>query len=571
MSDLVASFFIEPVLSDDETTVSLRASARLVNEAGFSPISLKPILDLIGQRGFGRFRINEEKIEEIILALTEELGQIDTSTEVKNFVIETDGIAEAIDATAEVDVAKDQLEASLNITPAEGGKHLLLAAAEQLLEENKVTYGVDKQKLDNLLSEAQRATDGGVCSAVVAFALMPVAGIDSQFIPLVMTANERILKPKILEDGSVDMHDLGELPTVAKNVPVMRREPATKGEKGINVNWEFLAPDPGIEFEFKLGKGTIVSSEDSNILLSLIAGQPNLTERGMKVDDAVAVKAVDLHTGNINLDANLMVKGDIAEGMKVRCKGDITVGGVIESADVRAKGNIIVGKGIIGRTTHPSSKGRKYTVYVQAKGSISAAFASYAKLQAVGDINMIEQLLHCNVSSKGKVVVGNDKTLGSQIVGGITKAYDSIESDIFGSSAGVITQLDLSGTFQVKYYEVACNRSILDGTIDLLDKRRDDYSLAMNLSMSGDKTVDIDALKSELYSLEKKIDELEKQGDMLVAECSKLCKGLAVKAKKTIQPNVMVRIGFSKLKTSRKLRSGDLYYDDGKISYNPHT
>jgi len=146
MSDLVASFFIEPVLSDDETTVSLRASARLVNEAGFSPISLKPILDLIGQRGFGRFRINEEKIEEIILALTEELGQIDTSTEVKNFVIETDGIAEAIDATAEVDVAKDQLEASLNITPAEGGKHLLLAAAEQLLEENKVTYGVDKQK-----------------------------------------------------------------------------------------------------------------------------------------------------------------------------------------------------------------------------------------------------------------------------------------------------------------------------------------------------------------------------------------------------------------------------------------
>jgi len=570
MSDLVPTFTIETLLSEDGTKVSLRATAGFVNKSIYQPINTDSIHQLLTKDGYKRFRFDEEQISEISSALTEATEEIQTEEDAKGFSVETDPIAEAFDALAEVEVSEDKLQAILSITPAEGGKNITLVDAETLLDEQGVTYGINTTTIEELITKATTSPAQKICSAVAAEALMPVRGNDSEFIPLVDTANERILKPRILEDGTVDMLDLGDLPTVSNGTQLMRKEPPTEGEKGIDVLWGFIPAEPGTDLEYKPGAGTKISEDDELILLSTISGQPNLLKNGMKVDDAVQVKAVDLSTGHMKLDANLIVKGDIAEGMKVRCEGDITVGGVIESADVKAKGNIIIGKGILGRTPDHSKNENKLTVSIQAEGSISAMFASYALISAGEDILIAEQLLHCDTTSKGKILVGNDKTVGSQIVGGISKAAKSIETDILGASAGVFTQFDLSGPFNVKNYEVSCNRSIIDGKTTMLDNMRDAYSKFMNLQMTEARKVHMQKIKNTISFLENEITELEEQNLLLMEESEQLCHGLAVRAKRKIQPNVALKIGHSKYRTTRERESGELYYEGGEIRYQPN-
>jgi len=569
MTDLVPTFIIEAVLSSDETKVSLRATARMVNESLCKPITPESIVELLKSRGYGIFRIDNNQISEIASALSEALEQIEDENDVKGFVVETEAVAEAINASGEVEITKDKLTAVLTITPAEGGKALTSEDAEKLLTKAGVSFGTDPEKLNALISESRQKEDLEKCSAEVAFAQMPVRGDDAQFIPLVDTANERVLKPRLKPDGTVDMLDLGDLPTVGENAELMRKEPPTEGKKGINVCWEFMPAEPGKDMDFKPGSGTKISDEDELILVSTISGQPNLQDKGMKVDDVVQVKAVDLHTGHMKLDANLLVKGDVGEGMKVRCKGDVTIGGVVESADIKAKGNIIIGKGILGRTADHSKKDYKLTVSVKADGNISAMFASYARLEAGGDIMISEQLLHCDTDCDGNVQVGNEKTVGSQIVGGITRSSTSIQADILGASAGVFTLFDLSGPFNVKHYEVACNHSIIDGKSALLDNMRDAYSRFVSIPLTAGRQVHIDKIKNTITYLENEIKELEERAELLMKECETFCHGLTVRAKHKIQPNVKVQIGHENIKIRKKREAGVLLYEEGDVIYKP--
>lgn len=569
MSDLVPTFIIEPLFSEDESKLSLRATARFVNKLSCSPISSESILQLLDRRGFGRLRIMQDQVDEIVEALNEAITQIKDESDTKVFSIETDAIAEAIDATAEVEIRDDKLEAILSITSSEGGSDLILSDAERLLEEVGVTYGIDSTCLEELLAKAKTTPAGELVSSVVAVALMPERGKDADFVPLVETANERILKPHLSEDGSVDMLDLGDMPTVRIGAELLKKEILTDGKKGIDVCSGIIATEPGKDFDFKPGAGTKISDDDELILVSTISGQPNLLPRGMKVDNAVQVKAVDLSTGHISLDANLIVKGDIAEGMKVRCDGDITVGGVIESADVIAKGSIIIGKGILGRTAEHAKSSTELSVSIKAGGNIYAMFASYARLEASGDIIIAEQLLHCDTTCESKIIVGNEKTVGSQIVGGITRSSQSIETDILGASAGVPTRLDLSGPFNVKSYELSCNRSIVDGKNSMLNNMRNAYSKFAALTVSEARKQHLGKIKNTINYLESEIKELITKGDQLNEESEQICNGLVVRAKRKIQPNVALKIGKSQFKSTRARESGELYYKKKEIHYKP--
>ncbi|MFT5452052.1 MAG: hypothetical protein ACI9N9_001539, partial [Enterobacterales bacterium] len=66
MSELVPTFIIEPILSDDELKVSLRATARIVDKSNCKAITSEAIQQLLEQRGFARYRIIQEQIDEIV-------------------------------------------------------------------------------------------------------------------------------------------------------------------------------------------------------------------------------------------------------------------------------------------------------------------------------------------------------------------------------------------------------------------------------------------------------------------------------------------------------------------------
>lgn len=566
MTDKVATFQLTVKRTDDGREVFIHAAARMVSASLAPTLDQTFIKNLLDTNDCGKFERDDDAIDELVTALADTLAQITTEEDAEGVEFDTNSIATAVDARADIEVSSDKMTATLKITPAKGGEDLTLDSAKAVLDEAGVTYGIDEKRINQLLEQAKVTTEDSV-EDQVAFGLEPVDGEDAQFIPLVPTANERILKPRVREDGTVDMHDLGDLPTVKEGTHLMRKEPPTDGEKGIDVSWEFVAPKKGIDKTLKPGSGTRISDEDQNLLIAAISGQPNLLDNTMKVDDAVQVKAVDLQTGNMILDANLIVKGDIGEGMKVESEGDITVGGVIESAQVKARGNIIVGKGIIGRPH--SDKGADYTAHVQADGDISAMFASYAKLRTKKDLHIAEQLLHCDTYVEGEITVGNEKTVGSQIVGGITRASEGIKVDILGTSAGVATSLDLSGRLLLKQMEISCNHSIIAGREKVTQTMIDALSKFSTLPSTPARQEHIAKIKNTITHLKDQLEKSSALDEQLKQELKELCQGVQVKVKKKIQPNVSLRVGHHVFKTSRERESGQLYFKDDEIKYRP--
>ena len=568
MSDKVATFQLTLRTSVDEREVFVYAEARMVPEAVAPTLDNNYIVTLLSNNGYGDYQINNEAIDEIISALDETLTQISSEADTEGLNFETNTIAVAADAEAIVEVPSDKMTALLTIRPSRGGDDLSMEQVKKALEEAEVTYGIDDGCIQKLLDEAM-TTELDHIEAQVAFGREPVNGEDAKFIPLVPTANERILKPRLLDDGTVDMHDLGDLPTVKAGTHLMRKEPPTEGETGINVKYGYIAPKKGIDKSFKPGQGTEISSDDEFLLIATISGQPNLKDNGMKVDDAVQVAAVDLHTGNMILDANLLVKGDIGEGMKVRCEGDITVGGVIESADVKAKGNIIVGKGIIGRPHH-DSKQHDYTCTVEAEGDISAMFSSYTKITTDGDLLIAEQLLHCDSTANGKVVVGNEKTVGSQIVGGVTRAHDGVHTDILGASAGVPTHIDLSGKLELKQMEISAVHSTIAGKEQSVQTMIEALSKSQMLPATPARQEHIQKIKNTIEFVKNEIAETEAIEQQVRKEVEELSEGIQITAKKKIQPNVTVKMGHHHFKNRREREAGSLFYQGGEIKYDSH-
>ena len=67
-------------------------------------------------------------------------------------------------------------------------------------------------------------------------------GEDARFELLVSDARDR--SPQVNEHGFIDFRELGEIPVVTADQPLMRRIPATPGQLGCNVRGESIEPQP---------------------------------------------------------------------------------------------------------------------------------------------------------------------------------------------------------------------------------------------------------------------------------------------------------------------------------------
>ncbi len=562
------SFLLETIVDDETHKVSLRVNFLLSDSNTQPAINKELVIGLLEQRGFSQYHRLDEKISAAVDEIRQKLADLESSSEFANETIETPVVAIAVDAKAEVTIATDSLEAFITLSPAKGGKQLELAQVKSILSEEGVKFGIEDQLLVDLLQQARQSKTGEAIEKLVARARQPVNGDDTQFIPLVDTANERILKPQLRPDGTIDMRDLGNLPMVNAGHQIMRRELFTMGEPGMDVRGHSIEANPGQDFDFAEAPGSKVNQENPLELLAAVSGQPNLVFNGMKVDNVIKLKAVDLSTGNLDIDANLFVEGDITESMKVKCTGDITVGGVIESAEVEAKGSVFVGRGIVGHVPHHEpGKKNKLTAFVRAGNSINALFASYSRIQAESLIHIDEQMLHCNATSQDTISVGSEKSRRGQISGGITKAGKTIEADIIGSSAGILTRLDLSGSYQKHLESLAEIEQDLSTKQKQVNVLKENYSQLTHQKLTSDQQTQADKIKNTIVKFNEIITQLESGRQAIKETIKSELHNVQLRVKRRIHSPIEVQIGPFKFKARREMESGIISLVDDNISF----
>lgn len=354
-------------------------------------------------------------------------------------------IAEQIDAKIIISLDPSEMFAEAQIIAAYGGKSATREQLQECLTQENISYGIQYAAIENLITSSATADPESCTKMVIAKGKNPVHGSNTYFKALVETPKERLFKPQELENGRVDMRNLGQLLTVIPGDALMQRIPHREGEDGSNVKGNNITHIVGKELKFKIGKNTALSATDENLLVATLAGIPKSLDNGMEVDDVLIIKRVDVNYGHVKYKGNVIIEGDICEGMQVSSTGDITVAGFVDSAHIICGGDLTIVQGLLGRQINHDS--HQFSCNVQCSGTLTANFSQYSRIETGQDLNIKNQLLHCYVICAGHINVRNEKGNKGRVIGGYLTSKKSLCTTELGALAGSKTVIDLIGIY----------------------------------------------------------------------------------------------------------------------------
>ncbi len=411
---------------------------------GGDTITEATITELIAESPYKSLYVNNGNIKNAIAELNDVLKPLQDQQTGREITYQ---ILERRDAKITISIETDEMGASAEITTAQGGKHLSAKAILTAAQEAGVKKGFSKEDLVKLAHLAAKEPPNTSVILQIASGKLASNGKDAQIKPLVQSAQERILRPKKRDDGSVDMRDLGDIICVKVGDPLAKKIPLTEGKKGYTVTATPLVPEPGNDIQLMPGEGTTISPQNANVLISQKVGLPKIIENGMEVDEIYKINDVDVSTGHINFEGSVIIDGDVNEGMKVIASGDVTIGGFVESAMIEAGGDITISGGIIGRkhdTDNTNITDINMSVNIRAKGNIYAKYCQYAELSSKQDIRIENQLMHSIINTQGRLWLGTEEQANGKLIGGFIQAGTSVHAGIVGATAGSNTLISFA-------------------------------------------------------------------------------------------------------------------------------
>lgn len=372
----------------------------------------------LAESGWGRLRVSPEAVKKLLENYERGIALTDLP------------LAECVDAVMRITISPDQMQALLDIEPAQGGE---LIRREQILDALKaqaLSYGIQLDAIDSAIAAGKAH---GEC---IARGLPPVAGADGYLECLQPTARNRV--PTVDEFDHTDYRDLGEILTVNAGDKLMLRHPPTEGVAGCTVLGSSLPATAGKELNYAATlPGTCPAPDQPDLLRAAISGQPVLTEGGMIVEPVFTIESVNSASGNVRFNGSVQIKGDVQAGMTIQATGDIEIGGVVEAASLDAGGSIVIKGGAMGGLGH--QEGSQHVL--RCGGSFSAGYALQARIEAGDSIFIDDTAMQCELSAVNNIRVGNSRR--GHIIGGRALATLSISARVIGSPNRVATFFEI--------------------------------------------------------------------------------------------------------------------------------
>lgn len=242
---------------------------------------------------------------------------------------------------------------------------------------------------------------------------------------------------------------------------LVRRHPPQPGKPGRAVTGGHLPARDGQDVSLRPGDN-VELLEDGQTLRARIDGCVVLEENVLSVQDLYEVRGdVDYNTGNLDCNGILRVYGTVRSSFAARARSHVEVLGSVEDArvesgaDIRITGGILMkgreeaGGAAAGGATTATRRVQKREAEVEAdevankglvtaRGSVHAAFATNAMVNADEDIWIKNEAMNCNLSANGKVMAIEGK---GAVIGGRVRASQGVEVRQLGSEAGIRTDV----------------------------------------------------------------------------------------------------------------------------------
>ena len=338
---------------------------------------------------------------------------------------EWEGDNELYDSQGSCEVSSDGMECWIRIRkPILSGRELEEEEVYELLRESEVVYGVDKERVKEILRDKIYNR-----RVLVGRGDLPKHGEDGK-INYKINIDEKVQNLKEKESGQVDHKDLNLVENVIAGQILAQRIPFKKGVAGKNVYGEVLEARDGNDIKLECGRNTILS-EDGLELISQIVGRPMYRMGVISVDPVYEVKGdVGAVTGNIVFLGLVVVLGNVNDGYEVKAAEGVDVRGTVGKSNIESDRNVVVGQGILG----------KGEGVVRAGGDVVAKFIENANVYAGGDVIVKEEILHSYVEVVGRVICLGGKK--GTILGGSLIVGQEINAKYLGASAYTKTELE---------------------------------------------------------------------------------------------------------------------------------
>lgn len=188
---------------------------------------------------------------------------------------------------------------------------------------------------------------------------------------------------------NVDYRNHRFIPSVAADETIGMIHKAVEGKPGVNVFGNEVHPPDVSEVKAEARRNVRIT--DDGRIKALKAGRPSLTGEAIKYFDIQTVHVVegdvDLSVGNVLFHGDVLVQGDVKEGMRVEATGNITVMGsayhavLVSSQHVYIKGHA---------ATSQVYGGKIGLLYSKVYDLIKQIIKLYAKLEQ--DVKAAEEL-----------------------------------------------------------------------------------------------------------------------------------------------------------------------------------
>lgn len=425
-----------------------------------------------------------------------------------------------------VEVSEDAMTATVRLAVTEDGS--LYTASEIMgeLRKKRVITGIKSDIILNMANNCRYEED-----VEVAFGLPMNPGADGYYEFTFET--RKITEPQIREDGTVDYAAAARLQNVKEGDVIAIYHPAVAGTKGYNVLG--VEKHPGLSKELPVLRGKYIARNDeTNEYRATRSGKISYDESSNNIEilDVHEVNEnVTLIIGKLEFYGDLIINGDVENGVFIRAGRNISISGTVGAATINAGGDIVLQKGIQG-----SGKG-----IVSARGNVFSDFIEYANVKAREDI-YANSIINSEVETEGQVVVSGK--FGS-IIGGKTHGLRGITTNEAGNDSEIKTILH-AGFSEADYHsfselskeEAELNKELNELVVNITEMLKSrNKGLAFG-KPSKAKISELTARKNEICG---RLDQIKSSKDEIARRMAK-GENASITVRGTIHRNVVIMI-----------------------------
>lgn len=236
---------------------------------------------------------------------------------------------------------------------------------------------------------------------------------------------------RLSEDGHMNFFERGLLKPVVAEQQVGTLLPPGAGQDGFCVDGRVLPARAGAAVKLALGPGVAL---DADGRVRARRDGVVLYKAGEQLDVVahhVHQGVVDLHSGNLEMNGSLLVKGDVERLLQVRVSGDLEVLGAVGGGSLRAGGSIRVSGNVRGGDA----------ARVIAEHDATLKSCENAEVTAGGALR-VQEAVNSQLQARQIIVTG-------RLRGGSALAETSLSVKEAGTPSGSATQLQAGEALQL--------------------------------------------------------------------------------------------------------------------------